>query len=172
MRLTNTHLLHATFRQRCAMLETRIRAQGLDIYLYEGARTPWRQAELYARGRTQGEPGKTVTSAEPWESFHQYGLAADWVFGGPGNWYWPKRTDSRWETFHEIAKGIGLDVLQSERPHVQLPWKLYDLKRGVYPPNGGLTWEEWLQDNIERWGCDFGAPPASDIDDRPPVGGM
>jgi hypothetical protein len=40
-------------------------------------RTMEEQAKLYAKGRTSG--GRIVTKAKPGQSFHNYGLAFDWV---------------------------------------------------------------------------------------------
>lgn len=50
---------------------------GFTPYIYEGFRTNVRQAELYAQGRTK--PGNIVTNAQAGQSFHNYGLAIDWV---------------------------------------------------------------------------------------------
>lgn len=60
---------------------------GTPIRITEGYRSPERQAELYAQGRTA--PGKIVTNAKQCESIHQYGCAFDVVFiktGYEGNW--------------------------------------------------------------------------------------
>ncbi len=46
---------------------------GYDMALLEGWRSPQRQAMLAARG-------PTVTQAGPWQSYHQWGLAADCAF--------------------------------------------------------------------------------------------
>lgn len=46
---------------------------GYDMALLEGWRSPQRQAMLAARG-------PTVTRAGPWQSYHQWGLAADCAF--------------------------------------------------------------------------------------------
>lgn len=78
-----------------------IRNQLLEIYLEicgslagisqcrftEVRRSPTRQAELYAQGRSK--PGKIVTNAKPWESSHQYGLAIDYcliIDGKEASW--------------------------------------------------------------------------------------
>lgn len=45
--------------------------------IYCGRRTMEEQAELYAKGRTKA--GKIVTKAKPGQSYHNYGLAFDWV---------------------------------------------------------------------------------------------
>jgi len=49
----------------------------IEPLIYCGRRTMEEQAALYAKGRTVG--GKIVTKAKPGESYHNYGLAFDWV---------------------------------------------------------------------------------------------
>lgn len=52
-------------------------AKGVPVLIIESYRSPERQDELYARGRT--DAGKIVTNARAWQSFHQYRLAIDAV---------------------------------------------------------------------------------------------
>ena len=52
-------------------------ASKITPLIYCGRRTMEEQAELYAKGRTKG--GKIVTKAKPGQSYHNYGLAFDWV---------------------------------------------------------------------------------------------
>ena len=49
----------------------------IEPLIYCGHRTMEEQAALYAKGRSSG--GKVVTKAKPGESYHNYGLAFDWV---------------------------------------------------------------------------------------------
>jgi hypothetical protein len=49
----------------------------IEPLIYCGRRTMEEQAALYAKGRTAG--GRIVTKAKPGESYHNYGLAFDWV---------------------------------------------------------------------------------------------
>jgi hypothetical protein len=49
----------------------------IEPLIYCGRRTMEEQAALYAKGRTTS--GKIVTKAKPGESYHNYGLAFDWV---------------------------------------------------------------------------------------------
>jgi peptidoglycan L-alanyl-D-glutamate endopeptidase CwlK len=49
----------------------------IEPLIYCGRRTMEEQAALYAKGRTIS--GKIVTKAKPGESYHNYGLAFDWV---------------------------------------------------------------------------------------------
>jgi LAS superfamily LD-carboxypeptidase LdcB len=95
---------------------------GIVPYVYEGYRSPTRQNELYAIGRSK--PGTKVTNAMAWQSFHNYGLAFDWV---------PlRRTDkaegmyeSDWtnEKLYEIGNLVGEEFhfrrLSWESPHLE-----------------------------------------------------
>jgi hypothetical protein len=155
--------LHPAFRVVAEELSHKARV--LQLQMYEGARTPLRQAELYARGRTTGDIGRTVTHAGPWESFHQYGLAGDWVFNIDGRWTWDEPKPGRWAEFRRIAQGCGLRVLSFEVPHVELPVSLADLQAGRFPVGGDSFWEEWLETQIEIY--PRGAPPAPTIQQRP-----
>lgn len=85
-RNANLDLLLPAFRSRLTMGVAQARKAGLDVYVFEAWRSPVRQTELYAEGRQV--PGGIVTDAPAWESWHQFGVAADLVFGGPGKWTW------------------------------------------------------------------------------------
>ncbi len=78
-------VLYAPFAVRVAAALAAAHAAGLDVYVFESYRSPARQAELYAQGRTKGH---VVTRADAWQSWHQYGLAVDLAFGGDGRWNW------------------------------------------------------------------------------------
>lgn len=75
-------------------------AKDINAFLFCGYRSFDKQAELYAQGRTM--PGDIVTNARPGYSFHQFGLAIDVVFGGPGKWSWNKTNP--WEKLWEIGE--------------------------------------------------------------------
>jgi peptidoglycan L-alanyl-D-glutamate endopeptidase CwlK len=75
--------------------------KGYPMKLVEGYRTPERQAELYAQGRTK--PGKVVTNARAGESFHNYGVAADCVFVKEG-YNAPERL---WQIYGNVAARHG-----------------------------------------------------------------
>jgi len=64
--------------------------EGLMIYVFESYRTPARQQKLFDKGRNT--PGRKVTNARPFQSFHNYGLAFDLVFDGDDRdgiqWSW------------------------------------------------------------------------------------
>jgi peptidoglycan L-alanyl-D-glutamate endopeptidase CwlK len=165
--------LHPQMRKAVLELEDALRLEGIPLRLYEGARSPWRQAELYARGR--GGPGLTVTKARAWESFHQYGMAADFVFWHDGVWDWNEPKEGLWHDYSRIADAVGLRSLSFERPHVELPLRLVDLQRGIYPA-GDPSWLTWLETNVEQWGqrakdiaglIHPAAPPLRSLDERP-----
>lgn len=82
--------------------------QGLHIALFDGLRTPARQAWLHAQGRTR--PGSIVTNASTiYTSWHGYGLAGDCVFiNSKGQWNWPDVQSDLWRRWFSIASGFGL----------------------------------------------------------------
>lgn len=123
-RNANPDLLYPPFRRVIDQLLARCREAGIEIYLFEGWRSPLRQDLLYARGRSEG--GHVVTQARAWESWHQYGLAADLVFGGPGRWTW----QGDYKAMGAIAVQLGLEWFGTppqrfpELAHVQLRFNL------------------------------------------------
>jgi hypothetical protein len=146
--------LHPAFRSLADDLDAAIQAAGLQMALFEGGRPPQRQADLYAQGREPGNgtPGHHVTNAVSWASFHQYGLAGDWVFNPGGVWTWNEPEAGQWAKYTELAAAAGLRTLSFERPHAELPVKLADLQAGRYPAGGDDTWEAWISAQIEAWG--------------------
>lgn len=169
--------LHPLMRRAAAELDDQLFQAGIPLALYEGARSPFRQVELYARGRGVGARGKTVTRARAWESGHQWAVAGDWVFRINGVWTWDEPKPGMWNDFHRLARGVGLRPLSFEKPHVELPVSLADLQRGALR-QGDESWERWIEQEIERWGRDPhnvdgiihpGAPPLPSLDERPPL---
>ena len=69
--------LHPAIRDHVKQVIRELNDEGHPFQVFEAYRTPQRQAFLYAQGRTQ--PGDIVTKAQPWTSYHQYGLAVDIV---------------------------------------------------------------------------------------------
>jgi hypothetical protein len=135
---------HPLFRRRAARLVAEMERLSIPLKLFEGFRTPERQAELFAIGRGDGQ--KVVTYAQPWESFHCFGLAADFVFFEDGKWHW--RTDGvyarHWDAFRRAASGFGLKTLKFEKPHVQMVLgNIVDLQAGRIPA-GDEHWERNL----------------------------
>ena len=95
---------------------------GVLPYIYEGLRSPERQDELYRQGRTS--PGKVVTNARAGQSFHNYGLAFDWV----PLIHSPKAADmydadwggeAAYRTGQRVAVLFKLRFLNWETPHLE-----------------------------------------------------
>ncbi|WP_374508882.1 M15 family metallopeptidase [Niveibacterium sp.] len=66
-------LMDGEFRQRVLVLFQQMSERGYELALLEGYRSPERQAELAAMG-------PNVTRAGAFQSYHQFGLAADLAF--------------------------------------------------------------------------------------------
>lgn len=97
---------------------------GYDLSIFEGYRSPFRQEELYAQGRTK--PGKIVTWARAWQSYHQFSLAIDIAYlHGPGKWSW----DGDFEKPSQFFLARGFTWLEKkEQVHYEI--------------TGGLSWQE------------------------------
>lgn len=84
------------------------RHRGVDLLVYCTLRTPEEQAALYAIGRET--PGRVVTNAPSWHSWHNYGRAVDavpMVYGKPDWTYSPH--EYHWKVFAEEAERVGLE---------------------------------------------------------------
>lgn len=146
-----------------------LKVEGLPFKIFEAFRTPERQAWLYAQGRTA--PGKLVTKAAPWQSMHQYGLAADLVLFVDGKWSWDGEP-VMWDTMHKLAKARGLQYLSFETPHVEIAqadWRAY--QGGNFPPDGDDTWYDAVMDAALRWKMSGKQPLGPDprAIERPPL---
>ncbi len=79
-------------------------SHGYDMALLEGWRSPQRQALLAARGAS-------VTQAGPWQSYHQWGLAADCAFMRDGRLVISERDPwarDGYALFGQVAEQMGL----------------------------------------------------------------
>lgn len=149
---SNSTTLHPAIRNLLPQLDQQLFAAGIPLQLYEACRTPFRQAELYAIGRDTGTPGKHVTRARAWESFHQFGCAVDYVFKVDGNWTWTEPTAGMWKQYQAIGQGLGLRALSFETPHLEFPAVLTSMQAWLYPVDGDTVWRDWLETQIEQWG--------------------
>ena len=153
----NPDHLHPIVREAVKKTIASMAARGIEMALFEGYRSPERQAALYAQGRTA--PGPIVTYARPGESFHQYGFAADIVGRAGGAWTWALSEDV-WQTMHAFGRTWGLVPLSFEKPHLELPGlRLPELRAGRFPPGGDASWSA-----IVRAGH-----PAPDVAPKPEV---
>ena len=168
---TNLQNLHPVVRDKINELTTLFEAESLPFRLFEGFRSPQRQAGLYAQGRSK--PGRIVTKAQPWSSYHQYGVAGDFVLFIDGKWSWDDSGERAqwWTRLHELARNVGLKPLSWELPHLQLQdLTLNDLKAGRYPEGGDDDWAENLEDAIETWaGPPLPPPLPFNLPQRPAI---
>jgi len=98
-------LLDDSFRQRLLLSFKLLHAQfGYDMVLIEGYRSPQRQATLAALG-------PSVTRAGPFESQHQFGLAADCAFLRDGRIVISEKDPwamAGYARYGEVARSLGL----------------------------------------------------------------
>lgn len=146
------------FALQLDMFESILAAARLPFFLFMGLRSFEEQDELYAQGRTK--PGKIVTNAKGGDSWHNYGLAADYVLDGmtekPGiQWSWDLKADlnadgrNDWLQMAESAEAAGLEagfrwVKFPDAPHVQNRFGLTLVEAKELYRIGGLqkVWEE------------------------------
>lgn len=67
--------IYPEFWKICMELLVNCQKRGADYFIISGYRSQADQLKLWTQGRTQ--PGKIVTNAGPWQSYHNYGLALD-----------------------------------------------------------------------------------------------
>jgi peptidoglycan L-alanyl-D-glutamate endopeptidase CwlK len=84
-------------------------AAGLEVLVTHTLRTNAEQDELYAQGRTK--PGRKVTNAKGGQSFHNYGLALDFVpkRGGDLVWGTSGKDMLLWMECIELAEKEGFE---------------------------------------------------------------
>jgi peptidoglycan LD-endopeptidase CwlK len=97
--------MDADFQQRVLLLYRLMREEhGYEMVLLEGYRSPERQAFLASMG-------SNVTHAGPWQSYHQYGHAADSAFLRDGKLVISERDPwamRGYELYGEVAQRLGL----------------------------------------------------------------
>ena len=152
LRNSDPACLHPIFRRKARELLHQLAAEGIPFRLFEGFRSPQRQQYLYAQGRTR--PGPVITKAPPWSSYHQYGLAGDFVLFENGQWSWDSsgpRTHF-WTRLQAAGKQLGLERLSFEMPHLQLAGlRIQDLVAGNYPADGDASSEAAVQTALASW---------------------
>ena len=96
---------------------------GISGGLFCSLRTFEEQDKLYAQGRTK--PGSIVTNAKGGQSYHNYGIAFDFVFKDKkGNWTW----NGDYNKIGKIGESLGFEWGGSwskfpDKPHFQ---KIYN----------------------------------------------
>ncbi|UWQ59348.1 D-alanyl-D-alanine carboxypeptidase family protein [Leisingera caerulea] len=169
--------LHPAIRDKVAAIQKKLQSEKIPFEVFEAFRTPERQAQLFAKGRTK--PGKKVTWVGPWGSIHQYGLAVDFVLKIDEKWSWDDKGARAkfWERMHELAKGNGMTPLFNkkgqliEKPHIELIGvSATEMHNGIYPEGGDEIWAEYLSDLIDNWEGPGAAPPKPELaPERPPL---
>jgi peptidoglycan L-alanyl-D-glutamate endopeptidase CwlK len=153
-------------REKAQLVLAECQQAGLPLRIFEAWRSPERQRYLYAQGRTR--PGNIITYARGWESYHQYGLAADYVGYVNGSWTW-SLPDATWNKLHQIGASHGLERLGFETPHLQVAdLDIGVLMQGDWPEGGDAGWSNNLKAAITGWTGQPAAPPFdADEPDRP-----
>lgn len=114
--------LQPGFAERVRGWYTRMCEADITPYIYEGFRSRERQDELYRLGRSM--PGRVVTNAKGGQSFHNFGLAIDWVplVHAPkalGMYEADWDGDEAYATGQTIAEQFKLRWLSWESPHLE-----------------------------------------------------
>lgn len=162
MRRTDLDALHPVLREAVVELEDRFLAEGLPFRLFEAFRTPQRQKWLFAQGRSR---------ARAWESYHQFGLAVDYVLWVNNAWSWSSTgVYSRyWKRLPQLGGELGLEPLPGEMPHLQVSGlALGDLRGGRYPEGGDDLWRDNLEAAAIGWPGDPAGPALSSLRPQAP----
>ena len=110
--LTLLATLHPTMIEAAREALAQADAEGLRPIISETLRSPARQDQLYAQGRTA--PGSIVTKARAWESAHQYGLALDVTTSyGYGS--------EQQRRLHSLGAAYGFLTISWDLPHWEHP---------------------------------------------------
>lgn len=159
-RNTDLTLLHPLFREAIMNVLNAFKTENLPFEVFEAYRWPERQHYLYSQGRTIA--GNIVTYVDAWKSYHQYGLAVDFVLKINNQWSWDTSGEKKvwWQRMHEIGKSFGLEKLDFEAPHLQLAGtSMTAIYGGAYPPNGDESWAENFESAIISWQGGSVPPP-------------
>ncbi len=124
--------LHPEVAEKADLVRQIAAEQGILIRYTDGYRSFEQQDAIYNQGRT--DEGPVVTNARGGESYHNYGLAIDFVLTDHyGNAHWSLDRDvngngvSDWADVGNIAKSIGFSwggdwASLPDYPHLQLDY--------------------------------------------------
>ncbi len=155
--------LHPAMQTKVRALLENAKKKGLDVWVQCGMRTIAEQDALYAKGRTTGTKGQTVTNAKGGQSWHNYGIAVDVVFSKDP---WGEKHD--WKALGQAGKEAGLEwggdwTKLVDRPHFQLPnMTLGQLQ--TWNANGGMA-NVWK--NISAGGAEEKTTTPTTTDKKP-----
>lgn len=128
-RETSTSVLHPHFKCRLERLMGELNGgfvRGIipcRFEIFETYRNPIRQQSLFELGHTH---------ARPWQSGHQYGLAADIVpLTAEDRWTWDPPAGG-WDALRTTAISVGLDApIPWDKAHVQHPVLLAAVRQAL-----------------------------------------
>ena len=143
--------LHPDFRTALDKLLAQAGSENIPFRIFEAFRTPERQEWLFAQGRTRS--GSVVTKARAWESFHQYGMAADLVLFIDGQWSWSDAgpLGGHWHRLREMARDVGLRTLDWEAPHVEWPVTIAEATGAPVLASADEGWRDNLEAVCACW---------------------
>lgn len=132
--------LHPKVAAMCSAFVSTCKAQGVDVLIYSTFRDNESQAQAYSIGRTvmgdkptKRKPmGNTITNAKPGQSYHNYGLAFDFVPIKNGKAMWDD--DLSYRKCGEIAESVGLEWAGR--------WKGELLEKAHCQYTNGLHWSD------------------------------
>lgn len=134
-RITTSHpavrqQLLTIYEEICSRLTGRAQCRFTEVI-----RSAKRQDELYAQGRSK--PGRIVTNAKAWDSFHCYGLACDCVLILDGK-------EASWDTVCDYDKDGMADWLEMASVFEAAGWEW------------GAKWKTFKES--PHFQCTFGIP--------------
>jgi len=105
-----------------ANIVTEMKAKGHEVRVVQGYRSIEEQNKLYGQGRTT--PGAVVTNAKGGESYHNYGVAVDFVFRKEGY----NAAEALWQLLGKVGKQQGFEWGGDWKGFVDRPH--FELRRG------------------------------------------
>ena len=137
--------LDASFQKQVRGWVNEMVTSRIEPLIYCGRRTMEEQAALHAKGRTTG--GRIVTKAKPGESYHNYGLAFDWVplkQSGKNADLWIADWDN--ETAFRLGEHVGLSF-----GLVGISWETGHLQTSLFK-----SWRDIPRNPVEQvWAKDI-----------------
>lgn len=116
--MINSHSLddlHPHVKELALKFIAECKKSGLDVAIISTLRDNDYQNSLFAQGRTK--PGKIVTYARGGQSWHNYGLAFDFVVKHNGKIDWGDTKS--YKKARKIGEALGLEGLSFELAHLQ-----------------------------------------------------
>jgi LAS superfamily LD-carboxypeptidase LdcB len=142
-------LLHPRIQTDAYRLAVEAKQAGLVGGVFQTYRSFEEQGSLYSKGRDADgnvvDKAQIVTNTKPGYSWHQWGLALDWVFKNPKGWTWES---TQWAELGAIGRKYfdwGGDWANfGDKPHFE---KTFNLNRDklieVYKQNGNKLEAVW-----------------------------